>query len=61
MRVFIPDVVEPKNLPDSLTAEEVREVVVGMGYTSVENADIVTAADGSITFRRPSGGTKGKL
>lgn len=56
--VYVPDRSAPFSLPDSLTHEEVRRTLSGMGYPSVENAELVVAGS-TITFRRPTGGTKG--
>lgn len=58
--VYVPDRSSPFYLPGTLTHEEVRQTLSGMGYASVENAELVVSAGGStITFRRPTGGTKG--
>lgn len=56
--VYVPDRSAPLTLPSSLTTEEVRSSLVGTGYTSVENAEMVVQGD-RITFRRPQGGSKG--
>ena len=56
--VYVPDRTSPFTLPGTLTHEEVRQTVAGMGYPSVENAEL-TISGNTITFRRPTGGTKG--
>ena len=56
--VYVPDRSTPITLPGTLTHEEVRQTLVGTGYPSVENAEMVVAGQ-TITFRRPTGGTKG--
>lgn len=56
--VYVPDSRNAITLPASLTTEEVRQTLVGTGYTSVETAEM-TISGNTITFRRPQGGTKG--
>src|SRR3990167_418496 len=56
--VYVPDRSAPFTLPGTLTNEEVRQTIAGMGYSSVENAEMVVSGS-TITFRRPTGGTKG--
>lgn len=57
--VTVPDRRDSLSFNSSFTPEEVRAALVSTGYTSVENADLVVSGN-SITFRRPTGGTKGR-
>ena len=58
--VYVPDVTSAFRLPRSLTLEEVRSTVSGMGHTAVENAQVEVSPDGqTIRFKRVTGGTKG--
>lgn len=56
--VYVPDRTEPFYFQTTLTAEEVRGALESTGYPSVRTAEMVINAQ-TITFRRPSGGTKG--
>ena len=57
--VYVPDRSEPiRNVPRSLTIDEVRQTLTASGFTSVQTAEVSTSGD-TITFRRPSGGSKG--
>lgn len=56
--VYLPDRREPVYYPSSLTTDEVRQVAIGSGHTSVDGASM--EVNGAvITFRRPTGGNKG--
>ena len=58
--VYVPDRTSAFRFPRSLTVEEVRGSLVGMGHTAIENAEAIVSADGgTITFKRVTGGTKG--
>lgn len=58
--VYIPDRTAPVYLPNTMTQEEVRASLVGMGYTAVETAELVVENGGqTLRFRRVAGGTKG--
>ena len=56
--VYVPDRSAPYTYPGSLTHEEVRQAVVLNGHPNVETAEMVVNGQ-TITFRRPTGGTKG--
>lgn len=56
--VYVPDRTQAFTYPGTLTHEEVRQALVLNGYPSVENAEMVVSGQ-TITFRRPTGGTKG--
>lgn len=56
--VYVPDRSEPFRLPATLTHEEVRQTIAGMGYTAVETAELVVRGN-ELRFRRVAGGTKG--
>ncbi len=57
--IYVPDRTSPIRYPASLTVEEVRSALVGSGFTSVENAEVVMEAGNVLRFRRVQGGTKG--
>lgn len=57
--IYVPDRTDPVRLPVSLTIDEVRQSLVGMGYTSVETAELLIESGNVLRFRRPVGGTKG--
>lgn len=56
--VYVPDRSTPLTYPGTMTHEEIRQALVLNGYPSVENAEMVVNGQ-TITFRRPTGGTKG--
>lgn len=56
--VYVPDQRTPIRVPNTLTHEEIRSLVVQQGHTACENADIVTRANGDIVFQRVTGGAK---
>ena len=58
--INVPDRSAPYRLPRTLTVEEVRQTLVGMGHTAVENSELAVSPDGqTLTFKRVTGGTKG--
>lgn len=58
VNVYVPDRTSPFRLPSSLTDEEIRRTVVGLGFTACENADLVTRPNGDKVFQRITGGAK---
>jgi hypothetical protein len=56
--VYVPDRSAPFYFPQTLTPEEIRQALVSTGHTSVSSAEMVLSGS-TITFRRPTGGTKG--
>ena len=55
--VRVPDR-SPMYFEGSLTPDEIKSVLVSTGHTNVGTAEMVINGR-EITFRRPSGGTKG--
>lgn len=57
--VVVPDHGEYE-LPASLSVEEIRATLSAtLGITGLENAVASTSPEGTLTFARPTGGTKG--
>ena len=55
--INVPDRSAPYRLPRTLTVEEVRQTLVGMGHTAVENSELQVSPDGqTLTFKRVTGG-----
>ena len=68
LKVYAPDRTTPVlSMPASsgteLTAEDIRRIVVSMGFTACETADFTDTTVGSngreVRFKRVTGGTKG--
>ena len=58
--VYVPDQREALYFPTSFSPEEVRQALVSGGRSSVGTAELVVSGN-TLTFRRPAGGTKGRL
>lgn len=56
--IYVPDRSAPISFPSSMTHEEVKAALIGSGYTSVENSELVVSGN-TLTFRRVTGGSKG--
>ena len=57
--VRVADRTQPYYFDRSLTADEVKSALVSTGHSNVATSEMVINGN-EITFRRPSGGTKGK-
>ena len=58
--VRVPDQSSALFLPRTMAPEEVRASLIATGHTALETCDMVVSPDGNtITFKRPTGGTKG--
>ncbi len=56
--VYLPDQSGSRSFPGSMTPEEVRGSLVGMGFSAVQTAELIINGN-TLTFRRVAGGTKG--
>ena len=57
---YVPDLVDPIELPDSLTNEQAKAIIGrSMDFPVVLTAQTVSNPDGSVSFVRAGGTTKG--